>query len=180
VPTSGLRLTGLSTLPRMSSKERLAGAMAKETEAWIYKGLRMLFDSVCEPGEQLEAAESGVPTGWHFILRGLMPSWAISFERCVFVTDRNVYLCRRGGLASKPITVIVKYPLHRHNLEVRGRRLIDRNQQFLIIPPMSRAKRGLVQAIAMANRESRNGEQGIEQQRKLLCLRLTILETHLK
>jgi hypothetical protein len=166
----GRELTGRSVLPRISSKERLATAMAKETEAWIDKGLRNLFDRVSEPGEQLQAAVRGIPSRWHSIPRRLMPSWAISFERCAFVTDRNIYLCRLGGVIGTPITVIVKYPAGKHNLEVRGRRLVDRGRGFLIIPVIDRGKRGFVQAIAIPNSRSRDGGPSTEQPENRLCL----------
>jgi len=145
--------------------------MEKENEASIDKGLRNLFDRVSEPGEQLQAAVRGIPTRWHSILRGLMPSWAISFERCAFVTDRNIYLCRLGGVIGTPITVIVKYPAGKHNLEIRGRRLVDRSGQFLIIPVIDRGKREFIQAIAMSNSGSGDGGPNAEQPENRLCLR---------
>lgn len=127
----------------------------------ITNGSRKLFSQVSEPGEQLESAAYGLPTGWHFLL-GVFPPLVGAFRRSVFVTDRNVYLCR-PGFTSSSITVIAKYPLGKTSLDVRGHRLIVGDRQFLYRPLNSRAKRRLAQVVAIANSESQNASADIKQ-----------------
>lgn len=124
----------------------------------ITKFLRKSFGQIGEPGEKLQAAVIGVPTGWHFFL-AVIPPLVIGVRRAAFVTDRNVYLCR-PGFTSKSITVLAKYPLGKISIDARGRRLIVGDRQFLYRFMNSREKRRLAQVVAMANKESQNAERG--------------------
>jgi hypothetical protein len=119
---------------------------------------RKVFSHIGEPGEKLQSAVIGVPTGWHFLL-AVFPPLVIGVRRTAFVTDRNVYLCR-PGFTSKSITVIAKYPLGKTSIDARGRRLIAGDKQFLYRFMNSREKQRLAQVVAIANKGSWNAERG--------------------